>query len=478
MHDTSELVMHARKTVFAMLLTSAVVVFGIFSEDPMRLTRAYDQVRVVDGLVKHWGTVSSGTVRSLARLLAGPATPPTLRGTYKVTLVPLDADQGATSALGGDSVDALQCTLRLDVSNYLFVTDNNYEPVHLSLRGTSVVRSELSGGVERDAYPSIDGSDLGLSAPEDLSGFVGVWDWLAATPRAARVVAVAPEDGFAHARQEGSRGAIYSVAAGAPPIDRNGIGVRATAVLSLADLEGYQNAVLNRWRAERMVHLIAGECRPEGIRSEAVIIMPATLYSEQFDWTRAWIQQAIASGHLGPTAHVESQPFESAFRDLQREASGLESLDIGRLRLWLENRTNEERQSIVVLGIAFTSNHLRVFGVLFIVVLQAYATLHLAAVRERIAQGPGQDPGAFKPWVLLYEDAPARIGAYGMVAAPTLAASAIVARLWWDGQVMSAVGTIAVAGTAVSVCLTCRGVWLAGETCRKAQTHRAAFGAL
>ena len=482
--DSSDLVLHARQVLFALLLTSTLIVVGVFSEDSAGLTRAHNQAVVVDGLARHWnGGVSEGTVRNLARVIAGPITPRNVPGRYELTLEPLGGAAGhaPTPEHGTDAL--VRCTVSVDLSNYFFVADAN-PPEQLTLNGTSTRRSELSGVIDDHPYPGITSVDEDLAAPEDLGSFELVWDRLVSVRGGARIQAVYPAEGFARGGDGYGRRTIYSIAESKPIVTawRSGvgdIGVNPTTLLFATSFEGHENAVVESWRERSVFRLAAGECRGAEVNSRnAVVVMPAEWSFEEFDWTDAWIERAIAANHLAPTTYVESRPFGEAFRDLKREAMGLESLDVDRLRRWLERRTNEERESVAVMGVSFSSSHLRLFGVLLIVLFQGFATLHLAAAAVRIAQGPKEDPGAFKPWILLYSGAAARTAGGVLVAAPTLAALGVVVSFASDGQLWSRVGAIAMCGVAVSGELTRRGLLVAGDIRKKAQTHRAAFGVL
>ena len=477
--DTSDLVVHARQVLFALLLTSTLIVVGVFSEDSARLTRAHDQAVVADGLARHWnGGVSDGTLRNLSRVVAGPITPSNGPAVYDVTLVPLAETRGPALARENRSNSVRRCILSVDLSNYFFTAGAN-PPEQLILNGVSIHRSETSGVIDDHPYPGITSRAVDLPAPVDLRSFGKVWDRLVGIRGAERIRALYPAHGFARGGDDYGR-TIYRVAESTPietatPPRDNDIGVNPTTLLFASSFQGHENAIVERWSQRGVFRLAAAECSPFGSR-RGIVVMPVELSFEKFYWTTAWIERATAANHLAPATYVAPRPFAEAFRDLKSEATGLESLDIDSLRRWLERRTNEERESVAVMGVSFTSNHLRLFGVLLIVVFQGYATLHLAAVAVRIGQGPKEDPGAFKPWVLLYADGAARIAGAGLVAFPTLAATGVVVSLGLDGQLSSFVGAVGTCGAAGSACLTRWGLLLARDIRDKAQRHRLAFG--
>ena len=60
-NDSSHVVIHARFTVFLMLLVSAVVLGSVFLDDRDRVRRAHSEMKVIAGLMDTWDSGSERT---------------------------------------------------------------------------------------------------------------------------------------------------------------------------------------------------------------------------------------------------------------------------------------------------------------------------------------------------------------------------------------------------------------------------------
>ena len=189
------------------------------------------------------------------------------------------------------------------------------------------------------------------------------------------------------------------------------------------------NKKLREWKASKFGLAGTGTCRNDKKSLEAGgdVLFPVKLRKERFDWTRAWIDRAVDHGHLSrelrPTISGKLRlPFAEAFSDLHREAEGLDSLELTALHDWLRGRLDREGQNIEVAGIGMPRHLLRSLGLFLILVVQVYAARHLSEAASRMEASENGDPGAFQPWILLYDGPWTRLASLVIIAAPTAVA--------------------------------------------------------
>ena len=116
--DSSDLIVHARQSVFVMLLVSAVVLGSAFLDPSERLRRAYDEIQIVDALMSLWKQQTSHTnTRSLATIVGGPVQPDSdLYESYDVRALPMYPSQAG-------ALPQLRCTAMLDLNQYFIVPE-------------------------------------------------------------------------------------------------------------------------------------------------------------------------------------------------------------------------------------------------------------------------------------------------------------------------------------------------------------------
>ena len=127
-------------------------------------------------------------------------------------------------------------------------------------------------------------------------------------------------------------------------------------------------------------------------------------------------------------------------------------------------------------ALSIPHNPLRNIGVILIVLFQLYAALHLRQAALRMTDSGKGDPGALKPWIMLYEGDLAFFAARGAVLAPFAAASvtavAIVTRLVKTDSIVSIMGLLTVSALFLSGALA----WLSLRACvdlrRESRRHR------
>ena len=472
--DSSDLVVHARRTMFVMLLVCAFVTVGVLFRDTDRLHRALAEAEIVVGLMAHWH-YETRDPRSdpLGRIIAGPAsTEPDSVLSFELHLVPLQYENR-------EHFDDVQCTVELDLRHYFFVTtdgDVNYIAVYDNAPGGSELLQSLFGGGGRiwEQAPL---------TPTDLSSFAKLWDVLVASREAARITSVEPslgtmKDSKLLSREGGNSDRIRtsyrvdksmqvevghkvrnSVETGIEvPRDFVERGINGRKIPAAIWTHKYPDIILDLWAIRDVDALTLGRCYNHNVQTDNVtvhpVILPATIEFSLFDWVGAWVDQAINSGRLKRGTVVASRPFDEAFADLLREATRLESLDLEDLKAWLKYRIDTESKESVFLGVSVPSSVLRLVGIALMVAAQAYATLHMAEAAARMRRSAGGDPGAFKPWIILYDGVAARFGAFCVIVVPSLAVLLVLERLTEGKMPASTLGWISLIGLVVSVGLS------------------------
>ena len=483
--DSSDIVVHARHAVFVMLVVCAVVAVSILLRETDRLRRANAEMEAISGLMKHWRDKSSAQSSQLAAIVAGRVPQQDRYTSFKLDVV----------ALNNAARKPFQCTVTLDLSQYFFVPAGSREPVLVATSpGTagappSFKSWEHQVGVTWNVVRQV---------PTNVLSFSKLWNVLVASKRAAYMRKVIPTAGTlqGYANSSDDDTPYYridkSVEIQLDPDPSRPIhtGVLLPRDFAARQVDGenldaaiwkrkYPDEILDLWAKENVAALTSGKCHNESNKGgswEGIVTIPVRLkYEEFFDWPLRWVRRAIESKHLAEGTSVNSRSFSDAFPDLHREAKGLERLDLNSLSEWLRTRIDSEGQ-IAVMGVSFPQDVLRLFGVVLMLAFQAYTTLHLSEVVTRMKLSAPGDPGAFKPWIMLYEGVGARCAAVGSIFAPPVAALVLVVRLAEGGLwVFSVPLWSSIIGLVLSVVLSISSLTRVGELRSKAREHRRSY---
>lgn len=475
--DSSSVVLHARKTVFVMLLVSALVVVGILVEDVTRLNRAVQDAAIVTGLMSLWHseTRNKDPAVSFPDIIAGPpAEVFDSESAFELQLVESDEN---------GSENPVVCSVDLDLNQRFFV------PKAGPIRKVVVVEtiSGVEAGVEIKAVWRNYLGDFEFDqwilkrVPYDLADFAELWDLLVSSRQSARIDAsnlgnrlkdgILPVTASSSVPDLGDFGITpvlmflgrYMIDDVTVATDRTDAGASETyiapideyvlaptipgspsipAFLKFGFVENSEewNTRLRDWKTARFDTAAFTSCRSANRSAfgRFHVIFPVKLQKVHFDWTKKWIERAIRKGHLSedllPRIKDKVQlPFGEAFSDLHGEAEGLESLKLDALHGWLQGRLEREGQSIEVASIGMPRHLLRSLGLLLILIVQGYAARHVSEAASRMECSRDGDAGAFQAWIILYDGLSSQFAMLCILAAPTVAAGAIFFHLELDG---------------------------------------------
>ena len=359
--DSSAVVLHARWTVFLMLIASALVAVGVFAEDDARLNRALQGAEIVTSLMSHWHaeTLDKNRAVSVTHIIAGPGR----RASETSDEFRLQFVRNGEN----DKKDSIQCWVGLDLDQRFFVHTDGIVPRVVVLPNSA---GERTGEIEArwmsgSGTPS-SGGWLVKRTPYDLKEFSRLWNLLVSNRKSARInysnleeqlkkVLLLPavadtsiRTGDYETLWEGIRIVSfrpdlleYRVDEVTPISNRSGSGTKHTHI---APLDGFitkqpQDAHPNLTTADRLSvtswdnHVrgwknakfdtaATGGCRRQknGQLLTVNVLFPVKLWEEYFDWTRAWIDRAIEQGHLSnelrPRISNNLQaPFAQAFSE-------------------------------------------------------------------------------------------------------------------------------------------------------------------
>lgn len=444
-NDSSDIVVHARQALFVMLLVSGVVLTEILFYHPDRLRRAIDEMEIVNSLMALWDkTRSANNSGSLAAVVAGPAVPDEdLYEAYDLRLHALRTSDES-------EVDELTCRTMLDLNQYFIIPEGlGAVSIHFVKDMTTRESIEILPSLWWSLSPS------NSYKPRNLSHFEQVWNVLIEGRRAARITKVYPELGYLSDSYTGS--SQYGVKS-SQPVDiskperlQHNLNlftpVNEETEQALHPDHTYQKGTvavsstfLNYWKELGVEGLAKAECvasKEDGGKRFYHLTMPAEWRLRKFDATQIWQERAWNEGFLRRGKYADSIPFIQAFPSLHREARGLETLDLQALQVWLRNRLDESGETIQVIGVSIPHHLIRNIGVILVTIFQIYALLHISQVCARMRNSAEEDPGAFKPWVMLYDGKLAMIVSLSAVVAPCITIAVAVFRLTYDGKLLS-----------------------------------------
>ena len=464
--DSTDVVTHARFTVFLMLLVSAIVFGSVLLDDSDQLQRAHNEMELVTGLMSVWDQSREQTnSHSLATIVGGPADPDRdLYETYDLHAILVDnsAENPPTQ---------IQCTTVLDLNQY-FVIPDGLGPQRYRVQPSPTVAthplpiSPLWHALVPDTR----------SRPRNLAEFARVWNYLVDGRKAARITAVKPD--LAHLSRGGDVYQIQHTKSGSTPkAERYNYNltlvvpadddVVASTNNDLGFREGwlvYPKPIPIEWLEADVRGVVKASCRGPTVADSSPLYdasIPAEWRTVEFSGTRIWQQRALEGGFLSSGMYASALIFNDAFPFLHRQAKGLESLNLNDLQTWLTNRLNEGGENIQIIGLSIPHNPLRNIGVILIVVFQLYAMLHMSQAAQRLSAAGRGDSGAFVPWIILYRSRLSCIVSHGLVAVPTIVVVVVLVVLFLNRQAISVWGTI----TALTFVLSVGLAWNSTKLC-------------
>ncbi|MCY4488777.1 MAG: hypothetical protein OXF11_16910 [Deltaproteobacteria bacterium] len=474
--DSSPVVLHARYTTFVMLIVSGLVVVGILVEDISRLKRAVDDAETIQGLMNLWNSATrdEDSPISVAHILAGPASEmPDEKAAFRLRLAPRGDRKGSA---------AIACRVDLDLGQRFFVPEKG--PVQQILVGPS---GKFESGSEfKVGWRGISGDRMWTEwflkqPPYNLRSYSRFWDILVSSGGSARIdtaeiernlargisafdqgitmhgvptppdkegpywlITASPHYQVVHvkmlpddSRPEEKETAIAPVGRYVRPMNWSG-DAQPLRIMVLRTTEW--NDEIQDWKDEGFDTAAVSVCRGSGGSESRTypVVFPVKLWTERFAWTDAWIDRAIAHGHLSKELRPKMSnklrlPFAQAFADLHLEVEDLESLELDALHGWLQGRLDRRGRNIEVAGIGIPRPLLSSLGLFLIIVFQGYAARHLSEAASRMKFSADGDPGAFQAWIVLYDGLLSLSAAICIVVAPTGAALIVVWVLYEGG---------------------------------------------
>ena len=179
---------------------------------------------------------------------------------------------------------------------------------------------------------------------------------------------------------------------------------------------------------------------------QLLVAFPVSMkLEENFNWIDTWIER---------TGMVDIEQGEYSFREmfpeLYLETQNWGNFDLKELSEQLHTQLETGGSRVDFWGVSISGQQLRTFGLLLILLVQAYAYRHLYEAAERIRKSTRGDPGAFQPWIFIYSGFWSCWASHSMVIAPAMAGLGILSTIREPGSgfvvVLSVLGWI--------VCLT------------------------
>ena len=454
-HDSSPVILHARQTVFVMLIVSALIAMGVLAEDVARPNRAVDDAKFVASLMEFWYAETKDKLGpvSVATIVAGPvARAQETDGAFELKLTKIRKDEDEDE---NEVKSTMTCTVELNLERRYIV------PGQGPVRDTVVERSAKvkSGGEILAVWRNFEGERLSgewslTRTPNDLEDFSRLWDLLISSGHSAHMQTDDLRDrisqGLILQKIEGSGTYqvddvrdVNSTSNGEVHIvqsedflhsERSNFGfIDASTVLTT-----YANWMVKTilWSRSGFDAIAISPCRKQDVgRSDPLqYAFPVPLVKEEIDWTKAWIRRTISwihrtknggelSKQLGLMMETKAGlPFSDAFSDLRSEAEGLESLALDALPKFLQERLDRVGPTFEFWGASIPSRLLRSAGMFLILIVQFYSMRHVSEAASRMESAANGDPGAFQPWIFLYDDAWSRYASLAIVVTPTMAA--------------------------------------------------------
>ena len=441
-NDNSQIVSHARRASFILIIVCIVAVVASYIRDTDRLERALIELDLLLTLIDHIDKNSPN------------------EGPYPL-------DQVITGSLHSDSGSVSHYKLTLSskftppnslVAHRCEITFNHTRRF-FALRDGRVndvtVRIPPGGARKLLATPFADNFTPWSPIeefPRDISAFKSFWNALASSSQSARVASIQPENGLVflisdifgqrqidllEIEKSDTRESIAGELrhwGNAGAVSKEGIDDRLfNFAPDIMFLNAQRVDLLQRYREswrENNVEALATEfCffNADTVDTEnvAFVIAPAELEYQSFDWNGEWFSA------IGKKLDVELGSFDVAFANLDQEMRGFESLSNEGVRRLLVERTDLVGQAagnVSVFGMAIQKDSLLKLSVAIIVILQLFATRHLVEATKRMRTSELGDSGAFVPWTLLYSHPIDVVGSIVISAFPLVSATIILFR--------------------------------------------------
>ena len=441
-NDSSEIVTHARKATFVLTIVCILAVVASYIRDTDRLERAVNELDFSLELIGHIHKNSpNGGPYPLDQVIMGSLESDSASvSQYKLTL---NSDRTSKDNGGSES-----CELILNQTRQFFATMDGYvngATVRISPDGH---RKILTTNFAANSAPWSPIDEI----PRDIVGFKRLWNALASSNQSARIASIQPQNGllFLISDEFGSRRMVIreiDLSTGPFPkagnlqhlgntgaVSKEGIGDRLSDFAPRILLSDKRDVNLLRryrdsWENDKVEALATGFCLFDAdttaAENGAVVIVPARLEYESFDWNGEWFSA------IGKKVDFELGTFDVAFPNLDQEMRDFERLSNDEVRRLLVERIDLVGQAtgnVSFFGIAVQAKRVLALSIAIIVIFQLYATRHLAEATRRMRASELGDPGAYVPWILLYSHPVDVVGSIVIASFPSVSAAIVLFR--------------------------------------------------
>ena len=484
-NDSKELVKHTRQAVLAMLLVTAVVTVGVLSRNTERVSRALQQAEIVVGLMEYFREMASRSDHALHLtpiLLGSNASGVKDISSFEFSMKRVDDSQSAEAVV----LDSVRCVSSFNLSDYLFVENNNF-PKYINLSETASDEFEIlsgvfgSGGFIWEPSPNV---------PRSVGEFKKFWDVLVESDYALKIDDILVKHAYMTKYYYNINKEFYYFVDDANSIKLNKIDFDVESGIAVA--ENYNKApkedkwapdfgfelppsVLLLWTENEVGAFTQANCIEPSQSSAGNLRVPVKYSYVRVNWVGSWIQQAREGGFVGSDFRPVRDSFETAFSDLSTEAAGLESVDFVDVRNWLQQREISEGQAVTIFSVQIPAAILRISGIALIVVMQIYVFVHLCEVRRRLELSQPGDPGSFEPWIALYDTKLSRGVTRLTFMVPAAASVVVTLKLALGGSVLGLPALVATVGFAASLIVFVMSLPVLRQIQLLAGDHRASF---
>ena len=459
------LVAHTRKATFAMMLVSAIATTAALFQDTEQLDQAVAELRLVESLAKKWQKrIPTHHAYPLAGIIARPED----RDIQKI--ITLRVELKELDLFWSKNVGpTFKCEFILDPLGGFMSNDDHahqYVIVEPTEGGSAALMNTTERG-DRVAWT------MAKNLPTNVAEFRGFWNLLHKS-RVATLSSI--EEDRAIVIKETSIQGLRGVESGLPipysirKVERaeaqsgsstwpSTLQVFSTSDITIDKFQPYKKfgnpkllessgiEKLDDWDRNGMALVVTNESCKDHERNSLAMVMPAELSFTAPDLTHEIVEHGFEREEW-----QSRETFDATFSALNEVSKGFETVPYDSLVRFLEYRIRYEGQAVSFFDVRFPLDLLHLVGVIVVVFVQAYATIHLGELAKRMGRTRRGDPGAYGPWILLYNQAGARCLSVFVILTPTL--SVLVLHLsdghggwqplsvsWWVGTVGFAAST-------------------------------------
>ena len=380
--DNSNLIEHARRSLFITVVVTIFVVVGIKYYGTERVRSAQRDLKVISGLLRVWERETKNRRnRTLGATIAKPfERHDDMYKAYEFELTPYGDGNSSNR-----SSEAIRCKTMFDLNRYFLIP-----------RGLGRQRYDFGErGSARHLWHEL---AVQHSRPDTLADFVEIWNELVNIGVAARITEVKPAESLASWDQKYYRiSHVRQVDLAREKRGRNNIRLFVPANVK----DGISSDDISRsWSrprelpAEARAHLVRQQgfvetsCWAKGSQNGLrgfQLMIPVHWKNVEYGASDLWQRRAVAAKDLSPEMKVAVVTFKNAFPALYEEMSGKESQTLEAVDRQVRESLEVAGGLIEFQGFSVQRRVLLDFGVIFIALVQLYSTLHVAQASDRLS---------------------------------------------------------------------------------------------